>query len=96
MGHRNPDRVPIAYRRARCETVAQMRRDHWDVISKCEKCGLSMRVDLALIIQVRGRAVSLWNRKARCRRLGCGGWVEFQARAPGMAYHEALAAPPPI
>ncbi len=96
MGHRNPDRVPIAYRRARCETVAQMQRDRWDVISKCEKCGLIMRVDLALIIHVSGPAVSLWNRKARCRRLGCGGWVEFQARAPGMAYHEALAAPPPI
>ncbi len=94
MGHRNSDRVPIAYRRARCETVAQMRRDRWDVISKCEACGLIMRVDLALIIRVRGPAVSLWNRKARCRRLGCGGWVAFQARAPGMDLHDALTAPP--
>jgi hypothetical protein len=70
MGHRNSDRVPIAYRRARCETVAQMRRDRWDIISRCEACGLIMRVDLTLIIRVRGPAVSLWNRKARCRRLG--------------------------
>ena len=57
MGHRNPDRVPIAYRRARCETVAQMRRDHWDVISKCGTCGLIMRVDLALRTVVNGQTV---------------------------------------
>ncbi len=95
MGRRNPDRVSIADRRARCETVDQMRRQGWDVIARCGQCGLVMRVDLSLIIRVRGPAVSLWNRQARCRRLGCGGFMQFQARAPGMAWHEALAAPPP-
>ncbi len=73
MGHRNPDRVPLAYRRQRCETVERMRRDGWDVISRCEKCALIMRVDLGLVIRVSGPSVSLWNRKARCRRLGLHG-----------------------
>ena len=92
MGHRNPDRIPLAYRRQRCETVEQMLRDNWDVISVCEKCGLIMQADLALIVRVKGPSVSLWNRKARCRRLGCQGWVEFQAKAPGMSFHEPLRA----
>jgi len=64
----------------------------WDVISNCEKCGLMMRVDLAMIARVSGPATSLWNRKARCRRIGCLGFVVFQARAPGMSCHEALSA----
>jgi len=73
---------------------AMRQRDRWDVISKCAECGLLMQVDLGLIIRVSGPATVLWNRKARCRRLGCLGWVEFQARAPGMVMHEALTAPP--
>ena len=79
--------MPIAYRRSRCETVADMLRERWDVISKCQACGLIMRTDLALVIRVSGAGVSLWNRKARCRR-----FVEFQGRAPGMDWHEALRA----
>jgi len=92
MGSRNPDRVPLSMRRARCETVADMRAERWDVLSKCRDCGLLMRVDLDLIIKVSGPRVSLWNRKARCRRIGCCGWVDFQARAPGMNGHDYLRA----
>jgi len=91
MGHRNPDRVPIAYRRSRCETVVDMLREGWDVISKCQECGLIMRLDLKLVIRVSGSNVTLWNRQARCRRFGCTGHVDFQARAPG-EWHEALSA----
>ena len=90
MGHRNPDRVPLSYRRARCETVSAMRRDGWDVLSQCPVCGLVMTVDLALMIRVSGPAVSLWNRRAKCRRLGCAGKVQFLAKAPGMPSHERL------
>ncbi len=92
MGSRNAANIPIAYHRARCETVEQMQRDGWDVISKCAVCGLVMRVDLALIIRVSGPKISLWNRKARCRRFACTGWVDFQARLPGLGWHEPLSA----
>ncbi len=92
MGHRNPDRVPLAMRRARCESVADMIRERWEVISKCQACGLVMQVDLALIARVRGGETSPWNRRQRCRRLGCNGHVEFMAKAPGMTIHEPLAA----
>jgi hypothetical protein len=80
-------------RRDKCESVEAMRREGWDVISRCQTCGLIMQVNLSLIIRVRGPGVSLWNRKERCRRLGCTGWVEFQGRAPGMAMHEVMSAP---
>ena len=82
----------MAVRRQRCGVVETMLRDRWDVISVCAACGLTMRVDLELIVKVSGPRVSLWNRRARCRRLGCKGWVEFRARAPGMYTHEPLLA----
>jgi len=90
MGHRNPDRVPISYRRAQAENVAQMLHQRWDVISRCRQCGLVMRVDLHVIAKVRGRRTSIWNRVGRCKRIGCNGQVEFQAKAPGMTGHELL------
>ena len=95
MGSRNPDRVPLSYRRRKCETVADMMAQGWDVISNCRKCGLMMTVDLRMIARVRGARFSLWNRKTRCRRVGCGGVVEFQAKAPGMNWYENLDAPWP-
>ena len=88
----NPDRVPLSVRRRKCETVRAMRDEHWDVLAKCDACGLVMRVDLKLIMRVRGPDVSLWNRRSRCRRVGCSGWMDFQARAPGMGWHEMLRA----
>ena len=54
MGHPNPDRVPIFHRRSRSETVADMLRERWDVISRRQDCGLIMRTDLALVIRVSG------------------------------------------
>lgn len=95
MGSRNPDRVPLANRRSKCETVQQMQDQAWDLLSKCDTCGLLMRVDLATIIKVRGPEFSLWNRTSRCRRVGCGGRVEFLAKAPRMGWHEPLRAPGP-
>ncbi len=72
-----------------------MEAQRWDVIACCQSCGLIMRVDLATIGKVRGPGFSLWNRMSRCRRLGCSGIVEFQAKAPGMTVHERLEAPWP-
>ena len=92
MGHRNPDRVPISHRRARCETVGDMLREGWDIISKCRTCGLMMAVDLRLVAKVKGAKTGLWNRTQRCKRIGCTGVVDFMAKAPGMAFHETLSA----
>jgi hypothetical protein len=92
MGSRNLDRIPISMRRARCETVADMIRDGWDVISKCQACELLMQVDLGVISRVKGGKTSLWNRRQRCRRMGCRGFVDFMAKAPGMNRHESLRA----
>jgi hypothetical protein len=92
MGSRNRDRIPLAYRRSKCETVADMRQQGWDVLSRCDACGLIMRVDLALIERVSGPETSLWNHRARCRRVGCTGHVDFLARAPGMGWHDVLRA----
>lgn len=92
MGRRNVDRVPISFYRATVATVADMQRERWDVISKCATCGLMMAVDLDLVAWRSGAKTVLWNRKARCRRIGCQGFVEFQARQPGGGYYQALRA----
>ena len=90
MGSRNPDRVPLYYRRARCETAAQMIAQRWEVISHCRTCRLELRVDLKVIANVRGPDFVLWNRTSRCRKTTCRGVVDFMARAPGMGWHEPL------
>ncbi|MFC3070489.1 hypothetical protein [Phenylobacterium soli] len=96
MGAPNPDRVSLRARYGQGRTVAEMARAGWEVISCCERCGLMMRVDLKLIAFVRGPNVSLWNRKARCRRLLCHGVVTFHAKAPGMPGHEPLTIDPRV
>lgn len=90
MGHRNADRVSIQQRFARGRTVADMQQQRWEVIARCPRCQLDMSVRLDWIIRLSGPGVSLWNRKARCRRLMCHGWAEFYAKAPGMTGFELL------
>ncbi len=95
MGSRNPDRVDMAIWRGGCETVGQMVERRWDVVSKCERCALQLHTDLRVIIKVKGPQVSLWNRRQRCRKLGCGGQVRFMAKPPGCTYYRDLDAPWP-
>lgn len=72
-----------------------MEAQGWDLISRCDQCHLMMRVNLRVVARVKGADFSLWNQKARCRRIGCQGWTSFQARAPGMHFHAPLEAPWP-
>jgi hypothetical protein len=77
MGLRNYDRWPPEDWRRTAETVSQMRKARWEVISYCRVCHLTMRADLNLVERVSGSHTVLWNRKARYRRIGCDGVVEF-------------------
>jgi len=90
MGSRNADRIPLSDRYLLGRNVVDMYERRWEVISHCLACGLNMAVDLRLVARVSGPATSLWNRTARCRRIGCAGRVEFQAKAPGMTGYEPL------
>jgi hypothetical protein len=92
VGRRNIDRVHISEFRNRVATVADMQSQRWDVISKCRVCGLMMAVDLVLIARTTGPKTILWNRLARCKRIGCQGHVEFQGRAPGAGGYQTLSA----
>ncbi len=90
MGRRNADRIAISNFRRAVATVADMLRERWEVISKCNSCGLMMPVNLDVIAWRSGAKTVLWNRKARCKRIGCQGWVEFQARFPGVGFYQTL------
>jgi len=61
MGRRNPDRIPFSYRRRQADTVQQMREQGWDIIARCDHCRVMLRVDLRVVIRMRGREFSLWN-----------------------------------
>jgi hypothetical protein len=92
VGHKNFERwPPIAWRRS-AETVGQMRGAHWQVFAYCRTCHLTVTVDLRVIELARGADFSLWNRQAKCRRLGCGGPVEFQGQPPETHFPFALRA----
>lgn len=93
MGARNPDRQHISVWRAQAETIGQMEAAGWSVVSVCESCGLSMDVHLHDMIRLKGPQVSLWNRRAPCRRRGCRGFVRFQGRPPRVTRYQDLSAP---
>ncbi|WP_332047962.1 hypothetical protein [Phenylobacterium sp.] len=82
-------------RRRKCETVTEMEARGWDVLAKCQACGLTTRVNLRHVARIRGPAFSLWNRRARCKRVACPGAAQFLGRAPDMSWHEPLDAPWP-
>ena len=92
MGFRNYDRWSAEDWRRTAETVAQMRRAGWDVISYCRTCHLTMKVDLAVIEALRGPQTVVWNRQAQCRRIGCDGVVEFRGKNPKITTHIRLVA----
>jgi hypothetical protein len=72
-----------------------MIEQRWDVLAKYTKCELLTRVDLTVVARIRGPDFSLWNRRSRCRRVGCTGAVAFQAKTHDMTWHEQLDAPWP-
>jgi hypothetical protein len=90
MGRTNLDRLSVRDFRWTCDTVTQMRERNWEVIGHCEACGLQMLVSLRVVAATRGPKFSLWNRKVRCKRLLCAGWMRLKARMPGKDWHEAL------
>ena len=49
------------------------------MITVCTSCGLKMQANLERIEREKGSDFSLWDRTAPCRRLGCSGFVVFQA-----------------
>ena len=44
----------------------------------------------ALARALAGPGFSLWNRRAPCRKVGCGGMVEFMGKPPGCGMYRAL------
>jgi hypothetical protein len=96
MGARHPDRIPIADWRLGHESVAQMRKPGWEVISVCDgRCQVKTAVDLSVIEKISGPETSLWNRTQRCRTIGCTGMVHFDAKPPQRTVYDRLSAPWP-
>ena len=92
MSTRKPERWPPEQWRGIANTVGKMRAAGWSVRSYCRTCHLLMEVDLDTIILRRGADTVLWNRQAKCRRIGCSGVVEFQGRPPPLVGYMRLIA----
>lgn len=93
MGARNLDRIPLHQRRHHAESVAQMAEQHWQVQAWCSDCRVKLKVDLRLVARVRGPGFSLWDKRGRCRAVGCTGAVDFYAQAPGRPGFSPLVSP---
>lgn len=90
MSYVKLERRPPTWWRGQAETADQMLAKHWDVTSRCSTCHLVMRTNLAVITMVSGGETSLWNRRQRCRRMHCVGFVTFSARPPELMQPFAL------
>ena len=53
---------------------------------------IGLPVNLALVERVSGPQAVLWNRQARCRRIGCDGVVEFRGKNPKITTYIRLRA----
>lgn len=92
MGSKNIDRITPIEWRSTADAVEEMIAKGWSVVSRCHVCGLIMPTNLKLIARVSGPGVSLWNRREKCRRLGCTGFVDFLGHPPGLHQHFPLRA----
>lgn len=92
MGARKPENIPLREFRAEHETVGQIARAGWAVISCCSKCRVQLTVDLKLIIRVSGPNASLWNRAKRCKVVGCDGVTVLHAKPPFHSFFTPLMA----
>ncbi|MEO6339626.1 MAG: hypothetical protein ABIO39_06280 [Caulobacteraceae bacterium] len=84
MGSKNLDRWSAKDWRATAETVRKMDAAGWRVSSVCLVCHLAMETDLKQMVRLGFGEVSLWNRRAPCRRIGCDGKVRFMGKPPGV------------
>ncbi len=82
MSTKKPERIPFQHFHFQSRMVGLMIENGWTVISQCEKCQLQTTVDLDLIVTVKGPQVTLWNRRQRCKKVGCSGWVYFLGKHP--------------
>jgi len=95
MSYKKPERRNPDHWRGRAETVDQMRRQHWDVTSRCTSCRLHLRLKLEETIKLYSPHVSLWNHRQSCPQVGCDGQVRFWARPPELMQPIELSSPWP-
>lgn len=93
MSTKHPDQISMHRWRDNAETAGEMWAKNWDVLAICGHCQLHMHVNLVVTIAVKGPAFRLWNKKARCKRMLCPGWMAFHGRPPGASQHRPLSAP---
>jgi hypothetical protein len=63
-------------------TIAAMIEHGFSSYAYCPACRLYREVDLNKLMATKGPAYSLWNRRCRCKKPGCTGWVRFKV-GPG-------------
>jgi hypothetical protein len=63
-------------------TLAEMVESGFESFARCPTCGFHKEIDLPALLAKVGPDYSLWNRRCRCRRPNCIGWVRF-AVGPG-------------
>lgn len=82
MGARHVDNIPIAAAWPQTDRVVVMLELDWKVMSTCRRCGLQLHVDLRTVIKTNGPDFSLWNAKAKCRKVGCSGYADYAGMPP--------------
>jgi len=95
MGRRNYEHWTARDWRAAGGTIEAMRLQGWSVVAVCGACDLVMAVNLDHLVKLCGPELSLWNRRARCRRARCQGAVRFYGKPLQLYDHIVLIAGAP-
>jgi hypothetical protein len=82
MGHINPDRMTLPPSPVTALTLAEMRVARWELRAACNRCRVTLRVNLDVMIRAYGPDAVWWGRKPRCPGFECDrGVLTYSARA---------------
>ena len=101
MGGINPDRAVSPPRPMWGMTFSEARAQKWTVRTRCQRCGIVLRVNLDVVIKTLGADAIPWGRSPPCpvvsdNRFPCEGRMIYLARATRHGSWRSMARPPSV
>jgi hypothetical protein len=95
MGARNPDRIVQPPSPMQAMTLAEMHVLGWELRAHCQRCGLSLRANVAALIKASGPDAIWWGVSPPCPGFDCrDGKLVYGARATPSGSWSSMARPP--
>jgi hypothetical protein len=76
MGGRNPDNAIFPPSPLIALTLAEIAAAGWTLQARCDRCGITLRASVDMLIRLHGPHVVWWGQKPRCPTTRDGCWCE--------------------